>query len=114
MSSRERGKRGEREARDAWNQHIGAGAIRSAQSHGKEAADLLGTGAVHVEVKKRRKIAVQSFMDQAVGDCGERIPVVMMRQDRGGWLVMLRVEDARAFAREVLGTATIPACSPRP
>lgn len=102
MSNRERGKRGEREARDAWNQHIAPGAIRSAQANGKESADLLGTGGIHVEVKKRRKIAVQSFMDQAVRDCAGKVPVVLMRQDRGGWMLMVRIEDARQFAREVL------------
>ena len=101
MNNRERGKRGEREARDAVNLHLGMASIRSAQAGGKFASDLLHTGNLHVEVKKRKALAVSAFMEQAIGDCGTRIPVVLMREDRGGWLVMLRIEDARAFAREI-------------
>lgn len=101
-NNRARGARGERDARDAFRQHIGGNPIRAAQANGKESADLLGTGILHVECKLRKSLAVQNFMDQAERDCGSKVPVVLMREDRGGWLVMHRIEDARQYAREVV------------
>lgn len=101
-NNRARGARGERDARDAFRQHIGGSPIRAAQANGKESADLLHTGGIFVEVKLRKSLSVQNFMDQAVRDCGGKTPIVLMREDRGGWLVMHRIEDARQYAREVM------------
>lgn len=110
-NSRAKGARGEREARDAVNMHLGMCSIRSAQAGGKFSADLLHTGNLHCECKKRRTIAAARFMDQAVADCGTRIPVVVMREDRGGWLLVVRIEDARRFAAEI--TSEDARCGPR-
>lgn len=100
-NNRARGARGEREARDAVKEHLGMDAKRSAQASGKLSADLIGTGLVHFECKKRRTIAAARFMDQAVNDCGTQIPVVIMREDHGEWLLVVRVKDARRFAKEI-------------
>lgn len=74
--------------------------IRSAQAGGAYAADLLhaGTG-LHVEVKRRKKIAATHFMEQAERDKREEdIPVVLMREDGySTWLVVLRIEDTQKF-----------------
>lgn len=103
MNNRARGARGEREARDAMNQHFGFDSKRAAQANGSLSADLIGTGNLSVEVKKRKALSVQKFIDQAVKDAPpDKTPIVLMREDRGEWLVMVRIEDARAFAREIL------------
>lgn len=90
-----------------------AGAIRSAQANGKHSADLLNVDPrdrLHVEVKLRRSLAVVRFVEQAVADGVPlgRIPVVLMREDHGEWLVMLRISDTRGFVdalREQVRTA---------
>ena len=74
--------------------------IRSAQAGGAYAADLLHAGDnLHVEVKRRKKIAATHFMEQAERDKREEdIPVVVMREDGyPTWLVVLRIEDTQKF-----------------
>lgn len=97
-NNRERGKRGERDARDAIRKWWGiTTAYRAAQSSGSLSADLGGTGNIHCEVKLRKSIAVYDFIEQAVRDCKTKVPVVLMRRDRSGWLLMLRLEDTERF-----------------
>ena len=101
MNSRAKGKRGELEARNAVREHwFASGCIRSAQAGGAYAADLLNAGdGLHVEVKRRQKIAATHFMKQAERDCGvDEVPVVVMREDGyPSWLVVVRIEDTEKF-----------------
>lgn len=114
MNSRDKGKRGEREARDQVRTHWhAANCIRAAQSNGKHSADLLDAGAsLHVEVKRIANIAALKFFQQAERDRkrGE-IPVVLMRQNGSiagqersmtGWVVMFAIEDTDQFVRNIL------------
>jgi Holliday junction resolvase len=100
-NNRQRGKRGEREAAAAVREHWNAtSCIRAAQANGRYSADLLNCdphGRLHVEVKLRRKIAASLFLDQAIRDCTDAVPVVLMRQDGGEWLVMFRCCDTSRF-----------------
>ena len=100
-NNRQRGKRGEREARDAIRIHWNAtNAIRAAQSNGHWSADLLycdPQNVLHAEVKLRRKIAASLFLSQAIRDCKDAVPVVLMREDGGEWLVMFRCSDTARF-----------------
>jgi len=101
MNSKAKGKRGELEARDYVRQHwFAPQCIRSAQAGGAFTADLLHAGDnLHVEVKRRQRIAATHFMRQAEGDCGDMdVPVVLMREDNyPSWLVVLRIEDTDKF-----------------
>lgn len=110
MNSRTKGKVGEREARDVMRSLGFTDCIRSAQASGKHDADLLNTGNLHVESKRVARIAVEKFMDQAVRDAKPgTVPTVLMRGNRGDWLVMVRASDARAFATALPSAS---ACSP--
>ena len=107
-NSRDKGKRGELEARDAVRTFLPyIDAIRSAQRDGRFGADLANTGGLHVEVKRPAKIAVMEYMRQSEDDektVGEdKLPIVLMRPDGDKeWVVMLRLKDAKAFATEIL------------
>ena len=46
----------------------------------------------NIEVKRRKKLAVCSFMEQAKNHEGDYEPVVVMRQDRDQWYAMVRFE----------------------
>lgn len=100
-NNRQRGKRGEREARDAVRTHWhSTSCIRAGQANGAYSADLLycdPNESLHVEVKLRRKLAVSQFLSQAIRDCKEAVPVVLMREDSGEWLVMFRCSDTARF-----------------
>tara|TARA_R100000234_G_scaffold118046_1_gene97692 strand:- start:1454 stop:1840 length:387 start_codon:yes stop_codon:yes gene_type:complete len=103
MNSKAKGKRGELEARDYVRQHwFAPQCIRSAQAGGAFAADLLHAGEnLHVEVKRRQRIAATHFMRQAEQDCGDMdVPVVLMREDKyPSWLVVMRIEDTEKFLK---------------
>ena len=74
--------------------------IRAGQANGTYSADILHCDPaqeIHAEVKLRRRLSVSSFIEQAEGDCGGKIPVVLMREDGGEWLVMLRIADTTRF-----------------
>lgn len=102
-NNRQRGKRGEREAVHAVREHWASRtAIRAAQANGKFSADVLHADRgdrLHVEVKLRRRLSVMAFVEQASRDADplRKIPVVLMREDHGEWLVMVRIADTKGF-----------------
>lgn len=99
-ASRDKGKRGELEARDAVREHWHSPHChRSAQAGGSFAADLLkGPPGLHLEVKRYAKIAALRFLDQAIQDSGcGATPVVLLKEDRGEWCFLLRMRDTEAF-----------------
>lgn len=103
-ASREKGKRGEREARDLVREQWGcARCVRSAQVSGTFAADLLGgPEGLHLEVKRYRRIVAVDFLKQAQDDAKEdEIPVVIMREDGGDWTLMLPFDELMNVARRV-------------
>jgi hypothetical protein len=114
MNSRDKGKRGEREARDHVREYWHApNCIRAAQSNGKHSADLLDAGdTLHVEVKRISSIAALKYYAQAERDRKkEEIPVVLMRQNGAmsgqnrqltGWVVMFAIEDTEKFVQNYL------------
>ena len=104
LASRNKGKSGEREARDqvkeVWNC---PDCFRSAQACGSYSADLLGgPPGLHLEVKRYKRIVAADFMTQASEDAkDDEVPVVLMREDSGKWLVMVRMEDTPKFAERI-------------
>lgn len=55
-----------------------------------------GQTAAWIEVK-RGKVTITKAMRQAVAACGARLPVVLTREDRGEWLVTVRLVDLPRF-----------------
>lgn len=108
--SRDKGKRGELEARDKVRDLWGCpNTQRSAQVSGKYSCDLLGgPEGLHLEVKRYAQIAASRFMDQAQADAfgGPDIPVVLMREDGGEWLCMFRMRDTKEFLARL--SRTVP------
>lgn len=105
-ASRDKGKRGERDFRDAAKKHLHAPDTcrRGQQRSGTECADVLDVlPATHVEVKRYAKVAALRFLEQAERDAkaGE-LPVVAMREDGDTeWTVMLRLTDVVGLAERV-------------
>jgi len=105
-ASRDKGKRGEREAASTLAQHWNAtDARRSVQFCGRSGdADLTGVPGFHCEVKRYARLASIDCLEQAEMDAAPgTIPIVLMRDDTNTeWVCMLRVSDAPEFARRLL------------
>lgn len=102
-ASRAKGARGEREAAVALGDVLGRPWRRAVgqSRRGADAPDVepdgwsVGVGAAAtpwVEVKRGRS-TITAAMAQAVAACGARLPVVLTRQDRGEWLVTVRLAE---------------------
>ena len=94
-NSNRKGKRGELEAAKALHSATGLVAHRTAQVDGKLSADLAGIDGLHIEVKRRKKIAATNFLVQAETDAADNTtPLVIMREDGDtNWCVLLRLTD---------------------
>jgi hypothetical protein len=101
MNSRSKGKRGELEAAKEWSRLFGGEARRGQQfSGGKESPDVVSSHVdVHLEVKRCEVGNPYVWMEQAVGDAGDKIPVVLHRRNGKPWLLIARLEDAPGLAK---------------
>lgn len=105
-SQREKGKRGEREAKDALNKLFGLSSIRAAQSNGKYSEDILGgLSGFHTEVKRYKRHSVLAWVRKTAEDSGAAAPLVMLREDGDPeWYVVLRLSDSYRYAEAVIAT----------
>ena len=94
MNSRAKGKNGELEAAH-FLQEIGFSTYRTAQRCGRETADIAGVDGLHIEVKRREKVSIEEWLQQAERDSTGtyNLPVVMHRRNREGWKITLRAAD---------------------
>ena len=102
---RTKGAGGEREAAKAIAAHLGLPMERGARNGIPGAPDLIGWPDVHVEVKRRTAITAARWLDQAIGDASAHDgcrPVVVMREDRGEWMVLMRLEDLPDIAQDLV------------
>lgn len=93
-SSREKGKRGEREFAEALR-GLGVEARRGAQHRGGEGSPDVVTSldGFHFEVKRTEKLSLWPSVEQAKRDAGQGVPVVAHRANRREWIAILRLED---------------------
>jgi Holliday junction resolvase len=100
MNSREKGKRGEREAAKAMAEHLGCVAKRGVQYQGGvDSPDVVhNIPGMHVEVKRTEKVQLQAWMEQAIRDAGDQIPTVLHRKNNTEWLLTVRLSDAARLA----------------
>ncbi|MFZ9611216.1 MAG: putative PDDEXK endonuclease [Methylococcales bacterium] len=93
-SQRTKGAAGERELAAILTDTLGTKVTRKL-GQARDGGDDIQTGKFKWEVKRRAKIAVYEFMDQITAACKDgETPVVAMRADHKGWLVMMKLEDA--------------------
>ena len=100
-TSREKGKRGEREWALVCREH-GYECRRTSQYCGQsgEAADVVGLPGVHIEVKRVERLNILDAMLKAVREAPDGVmPVVAHRRNKCPWLVTMRAEDWFALYR---------------
>lgn len=101
--SRQKGKRGEREAAAELGSLLGCDARRGVQFQGgPDSPDVVLEGVnIHVEAKRVEALNLYAAIEQAKADAGEKVPIVWHR--RNGKASVLIVETTRLadLAREV-------------
>ena len=102
INSREKGKRGEREA-CGFLTTLGWSAKRGQQfAGGTDSPDVIhDIPGIHLEVKRVERLNLGQAMAQARRDAGPKLPVVMHRRNGEQWLVTV---DAAAFFKMVRET----------
>ena len=97
-TSRDKGKRGEREFAALCRDH-GYDVHRTAQYRGNTGAagDVEGLPGIHVEVKRTEALKVWDYMRQAIHDAQANgdgnIPVVAWKKNDHPWLVIMTADD---------------------
>lgn len=101
MNSREKGKRGEREAAAAMCEHIGCEARRGVQFQGgNDSPDVRHSiPGVHVEVKRTETFNAYNAIEQASRDGGGAVPLVLHKRNRGEWLAVVPLARLKELAR---------------
>ena len=63
--------------------------------------DVIGLPGVHIECKRREKLALEDWMAQSKRDSKPReMPAVFHRKNRGEWLVTIPLDDFMTIYRE--------------
>lgn len=93
--SRNKGKRGEREAAAEIRRLFRTDANRGCQfAGGKDSPDIrTSISRVHFEVKRAETLRLYVALEQAIADAGENLPVVLHKQNQKPWVAIIRLED---------------------
>lgn len=98
-NSRAKGARGERDAAKEWAKATGLKSRRGQQFSGSpDSPDVATEADIHLEVKRCERGNPYDWVDQACGDCGEKLPVVLHRRNNRPWLVIVRLTDVARLA----------------
>jgi len=100
-NSRQKGKRGEREAAKALSEVLGVSARRGQQFKGTpDSPDVqLDVDGIFVEVKYSERVNLYDALERAEQDAGTKVPVVLWRRNRKPWLFVCYLEDLRTIWR---------------
>ena len=101
--SRNKGASGERELARELSRLLGVEARRGCQYHGgPESPDVVAEiPDVHIECKRSERLRLYEALEQAIGDAGQKVPVVVHRQNRKPWVVIARLEDLPKLAVQI-------------
>lgn len=94
-SSREKGKRGERELASILREEYGWDCRRGQQFSGANGdADVVGLPYIHIECKRVEKLNIYDAIDQSRRDAKpDELPAVFHRKNNCDWLVTMRLSD---------------------
>lgn len=92
-TSREKGKRGEREVASILRSY-GYNARRGVQYQGgQDSPDVVGLPHIHIEVKRTERLDLYGALSQSKADAGDDMPVVIHRRNNCEWVVIQPLED---------------------
>lgn len=99
-AQRNKGAAAEREVAAIINDRLGTDLRRTPLSGGMTwKGDIRGWDRMHVEVKRQERLSIPAWVKQAEDDCPEGdIPLVVFRQSREPWRVVIRLDDLLGLA----------------
>jgi hypothetical protein len=110
INSRAKGAAAEREAAGAIAKVFGVQARRGQQFSGSpDSPDIVSDLDVHWECKRVEKGNPYQWLEQAIRDAGERVPVVIHRRNNHEWILVMRLTDAPRFSEAVQAHAEMAA-----
>lgn len=95
VNSKRKGKTGELEASSELRRLFNVEARRGQQHQGgPDSPDIVTSiPGVHFEVSRAESLRLWEKVEQAVGDAGDNVPVVLHRGNRRPWLAIVRLDD---------------------
>ncbi len=98
--SRNKGKRGEREAASELQRLFGVPARRGCQYQGGDDSPdvVVDIPEVHIEVKRCEIFRLYDSLAQAIEDAGTKVPVVLHRQNCRPWVAVVPLNDLPRLA----------------
>lgn len=94
INSRQKGAAGERELANFLKEKGYVTARRGQQfKGGGDSPDVVGLDGFHIECKRVEAGNLYGWLDQAIRDAGENVPIVVHRKNKRDWVVILRIED---------------------
>lgn len=104
--SKQKGKRGEREAAAELGQLLGCHARRGVQYQGStDSPDVVLEGVnIHVECKRTETLNVYKALEQATEDAGSKVPIVWHRRNGKPSVVIVSTEHLVRLAAEINAT----------
>ena len=101
--SRNKGASGERELARELSRLFGIEAHRGCQYHGGPGSPDVTADIpdVHIECKRSERLRLYEALQQAAGDAGEKVPVVMHRQNCKPWVAIVRLDDLPKLATQI-------------
>jgi Holliday junction resolvase len=102
--SRQKGKRGEREAAHELGQLLGVEARRGVQFQGgPDSPDVVLDGvAIHVEAKRVEALQLYSAIEQSTSDAVDKVPIVWHRRNGKPSVVVVETSRLLELAREIV------------
>jgi Holliday junction resolvase len=96
-NSRQKGKRGEREAAKVLSEVLGVPARRGQQFKGTpDSPDVeIDLDGIFVEVKYAERVNLYEALERAEQQAGAKVPIVLWRRNRKPWLFVCYLEDLR-------------------
>lgn len=102
-NGRIKGKRGELECAKILGDLLGVKLRRGQQFSGLGGEDVVGLEGIHIEVKRKERLAIYEAIDQSVKDCtDDQVPIVCHRKNNREWLVTFRMEDIQKLIDALL------------
>ena len=62
----------------------------------------MGDFNLHAEIKRVERLNIYEAMEQALRDCGSKVPFVMHRKNKKQWLITINASDLIRFAKAIV------------
>ncbi len=101
MRARDKGNRGENELCQILSDHLGI-TVKRRLGAARDGGYDIPLPPYSIECKRQERLNIPAWWRQTVENAGDQKPLLAFRQNRDEWLVLMRLTDWIALAREEL------------